>query len=100
MIGDGGLQFLALAQSHGVVSAAGYLDGFCYYQRSDDGGKSLLAFNDSATRSQVCPASAQQPAVAVRPDGSVLIVATEGNRLKPLLSRDGGNSWTACDVLS
>ena len=99
MIGDT-LTLLALCQQHGILSAAGYDDGYCYYQRSDDAGATVKAFADDSTRKQVCPASAQQPAIVVRPDGSVVVVATQGTKLVVYVTRDGGEVWEAADVIS
>jgi len=88
-----GLAYVDLAQSYGVLVALGYADGQAFVQRSDDGGASLLTFNDGSTSKLVATADASRHAVASVCDGSLAAVLSVSGVPVAYLSYDGGETW-------
>ncbi len=93
MIADD-LSRTALAECRGLLVAAGYSGGYCYFERSDDDGSS-----QTGTRVQVGASDDQQPAIEVLPSAEILVGVVFGGVLYTYLSPDFGATWAVLDTL-
>jgi len=99
LLGDGLTLVNAKADRSGVIHIAGYSEAKMWYQRSDDGGKTLCEFGGGGTVKEIAAADAQQPGVVPIPDGRVLVVVALDNKVRPMVSDDGGETWAVADVI-
>jgi len=99
-LGDG-LRFVSAKASWitGIVHAAGYDEAKVWYQWSDDEGKTLGTFGSGGTVKEVSASDAQQPAIVPMPDGRVLVLVALNNKVRPMVSADGGETWTVADTI-
>ncbi len=79
----------------GSLHAAGLLDGRAYYERSDDGGATKVAFADASTRKAVDPdlVDGDAPTVTECFPGTILVAATQGGKVRTWASHDAGEHW-------
>jgi len=99
-LGEGLTLVNAKADPSGIIHVAGYNDGKIWYQRSDDEGETLCEFGTGGTVKKVTTADAQQPATVPMPAGGVMVIATLEGKARPMVSKDGGETWAVADTIS
>ena len=79
----------------GVIHAAGLDGGYCYYERSDDGGATKSTFADGSTRRLVTTdlVDEEQPGIEVTRHGMILVAVTEEDVVRVYRSWTDGWGW-------
>jgi hypothetical protein len=87
------LQHAALCAWNGLLYAAGWAEGAVWFEYSEDNGRTAAPLPGGGTRSFICTAEEQQPAIEVLTTAELVVAVDREGQVATYYSTDQGRTW-------
>ena len=87
------LRRAAICQWNGIIYAAGWENGSVWFEYSDDRGRTAGEIIQGQTRTRVCDAEEQQPAIEILSTSEIVVAVSQGGEVVTYFSSDQGATW-------